>query len=151
MSRTPTSIIWNTVVYAGAMLAVPGCFGGGGSRVVCRPATAEEMPRSPSWEVMPASAPPTGEVDTVFTVTIVSEPPGANVYIDQELVGQTPMQLEREEGPVNLRLELEGYASAPHTQQVDQFLDAKVTMVTEEEANRPTEVCNHVGRGFVLA
>jgi hypothetical protein len=145
-----TSVIWRTVVYAGAMLATnPGC-PSGGTRTVCHPASAEEMPRSPQWDLRPAETPSESSAEG-FTVMVESEPPGAQIFVGDELVGVAPVQFQVAIDTVNVRAELEGYASAPTRITPTQDLDARVTMVTEEEANRPAEVCEHVGRGFVLS
>ncbi len=162
MGRTVNEIIWRSVVVGGAMLGVAGCpFGGGGGGQVCRPARAEEMPRSPMWDVQPATTPlaeqpipEDGEMpteDVSYAVMVVSEPSGARVFMNDTLVGETPLRVDVPGGEVALRVELEGYATAPHTMPVDQDLEAHVQLVTVEEANRPTEVCEHRGRGFVVA
>jgi len=126
-----------------------GCFGGGGG-TVCRPVSAEEMPRSPTWELLPAES-PSEPIPDAFAVMVMSEPSGARVFLDDRALGETPLRVALPAGPVSLRAELDGYAVATHSFDLDQDLDARVTMVTEEEASRPAEICEHRGRGFVVA
>lgn len=167
MGRTVNEIIWQSVVVGGAMLGVAGCpLGGGGGGRVCRPARAEEMPRSPMWDVQPATTPlaeqPVPEeeaeaeggmpiADLEYAVMLTSEPSGAQVFVNDTLFGVTPLMVQLQGGEVAVRVELEGYATAPHTMPIDQHLVAHVQLVTVEEASRPTEVCEHRGRGFVVA
>ncbi len=140
-------MIWQTVVFSGAMLGA-GCPGGGGG-TYCRPARPEEMPAARQWDVMPVETP--GEASAEgFLVSVDSQPSGATVFMNGEEVGRTPVHLTVPAGDLHLRVESEGYAVAEQTFPVDQDLDARVTMITPEEA-ADDEVCEHRGRGFVLA
>ncbi len=79
-------------------------------------------------------------------ITVVSEPPGATIVADGNERGQTPtvLSLPRGEGPVSIRLELEGYATS--TQEVVPDVDQRITasllprpeQETSEAATEPT-------------
>jgi hypothetical protein len=151
-ARSATAIIWKTVVSAGAMLATPGCLfgggGGGGTRTVCEPAAPlPAIEPVATGEPVPAG---TGPV----TIVVQSQPPGANVLVDDVLQGTTPVSIElpSAETEVRIRITRDGYADESSTVVPDRDQQVEVTMTDAETAARPR--CREEGvrgRGFVLA
>ncbi len=151
--RSATSIIWNTVVVAGAMLAVPGCLGGGGTRTVCDP--PDQVAAEPATAPTPDEVVSTGEPaagDTQITVMVMSSPSGAAVHVDDRLVGVTPVAIPLPSGDreVTIGLALEGYTAEQRLVRADRDQEIAVTL-GEAVASRPR--CHEVptGRGFVLS
>ncbi len=147
--RSPSSIIWRTVVWSGAMLALPGCPGPG--RPVCT--QVQPMNMADPRPVEPAAGDPD---DQLTTVLVDSNPSGAQIYVGDEgqVRGVTPMvlELERNLGEVKVRLVADGYQPAEVTVPLDTDQTVAVGMKeTEETARARCESAGHHGRGFVLS
>jgi hypothetical protein len=131
MTRTTraSSIIWKTVVSAGAMLA-GAC--AAKATTTTTPVAAETPAPEPAPAPTPAPAPPPPPVVAVaevqpapppapepppppatVTVRVTSKPAGAEVLIDGEVRGKTPLEvtLPMAEGEVKLEVRRAGYAT----------------------------------------
>lgn len=176
MTRTSraSSIIWKTVVSAGAML---------GGACAKAPPAAEPVAAAPAppVEPTPPAPPPAPEPAPVaeapapppapepppppvmITVQVVSKPAGADVYLDDKLVGKTPLRLEvpQSSTEMNLKVTRKGYSDqlVSFTAEADQALEVKL----EKPAKRPRGLGTigvgqggggtgkGVGRGFILS
>jgi hypothetical protein len=175
------SIIWKTIVSAGAML---GAACGGKPTpppAAPEPAPIEAAPAPTPVEPAPEPpavaesrpAPPEPEPPpppAMVTVTIESEPSAADVYIDGELVGKTPLRLERSPNvEMNIRVTRDGYQEKTATLTTAATADAptilQITMVKAKKTKRPRGSSQYgtlghgsgsssgrsQGRGFILS
>jgi hypothetical protein len=90
----------------------------------------------------------------MITITVTSTPAGADVYIDGELRGRTPMRLELAQGSadVNVKVMRDGYLEQERT--VTPEADAELAVALEKVQPRPRPPRGGgkgVGRGFVLS
>lgn len=140
------------MVCAGAMLAAPGCFGGG-TRTVCDPpdqVTAE--PASPPTAAEVSIGEQVPGVDAIITVTVTSSPYGAEVYVDGVLAGVTPLQMQRAsaDAEMAIRVSRDGYRDEQRVLVGDRTQALTLTL-GEAVASRPRCYQVRHGRGFVLS
>ncbi|MBZ0237766.1 MAG: PEGA domain-containing protein, partial [Deltaproteobacteria bacterium] len=99
----------------------------------------------------------------MITVEVISKPAGADVYLDDKLVGRTPLRVEvpQSSTELNLKVMRKGYADqvVSFTAEADQSLEVKLV----KPAKRPRGLGTigvggsgsgggkGVGRGFILS
>jgi serine/threonine protein kinase len=84
-------------------------------------------------ELIPEPPKPTG----VATLSVTSEPPGAELYLDGRLKGKTPQQLEAPVGWHQLRLVLEGYGEKEEHIQLSEPRLYPLRIELKPQINRP--------------
>jgi len=178
MKRTgrANSIIWKTVVSAGAMLGTAAC--GGQAMPPPAPVTAEAPPPAPEPEPPPPAPPPEPVVvaeppppapppePATIVVRVMSTPASADVYMDGKLVGKTPMEIQLPMGSadVNLKVQRDGYADKELVVKTEADQSLEVSLAKQKKAKkRPrggygtlghgsgTGSGRSEGRGFILS
>ena len=155
--RRTTSVIWRTVVAAGAMLGTPAC---ASQRkppqepvVIATPAAPYDgapKPAPPEEPAVTAAPAPVTPVVAMVAFTVATTPPGADIYLDGKMVGRSPVRIEVPAGgaAVELRIVLEGYLDQQRIVKADD--DQNVSF--QLQAARPRGVGTHkTGRGFILS
>ena len=143
---------------AGAMLGTPAC--ASQRKPVEKPvviATPAE-PGDGAPKPAPPEEPPTAEVPpapvtpapAMITLTIETNPPGSELYLDGKMVGTSPAKIEIAAGSADmvLRVVREGYADELRGFKAE----ADQNMMVEMKAVRARGTGSHkTGRGFILS
>jgi len=175
MTRTgrANSIIWKTVVSAGAMLGAPAC-GGKAATPATAPIAAEAPPPAPEpapppppvepapglpppvdWQPAPAEEPAKADEPSMAIIRVLSTPAGADVYVDGQLVGRTPLELPLPYGSeLNVKVQRDGYADKTMVVKTESDQTIEVALVkNKKKVKRPrgTGEGRSQGRGFILS
>jgi hypothetical protein len=147
--RSATSIIWRTVVYAGAMLAAPGC--PHSSSTCVEEPVAQTAVDTSEPEPLPAEYEPA--LEGRVTLTVVSTPGGGDVYLNGDAAGKTPFRTTVPIGAeVAIQVIRDGYATGEQTVTADADQTASIELQPLPVAARSR--CTNEGRrgrGFVLS
>ncbi|MEX2353476.1 MAG: PEGA domain-containing protein [Gammaproteobacteria bacterium] len=73
-------------------------------------------------------------------ISLNSDPPGANIFVDDELVGQTPLVAEVLQGEHNLRIKLPGYKDWRRTIRVNADQDQSIENIVLEPADAVVQI-----------
>ena len=161
-ARSATSVIWKSVVAAGAMLAIPACgkssTGSTTGPVTSQPAepvTAEPTEPEPVTAEAAPVTPVAPAAPMMITITVQSTPPGAKVYVDDEEQprGVTPLALELEQTDVDMQIRVmhDGYQERVETVTPSDSRVVEVALDKIQPRPRPPRGGKSLGRGFVLS
>lgn len=101
----------------------------------------------------PPTDPP--EITEYAAVQVLSEPSGANIYVNGELQGTTPITLKLKAGEYTIRCELSGYKPVERKIRVKEARTYIIKFVLKEEEISPVKMMaiplTLVGLGYIMA